>query len=188
MDQESIDLAFMEATEAMNKAMEHLENELLKIRTGKASPSLVSGIKVNYYGSPTPVNQVASVTTSDSKTIVIQPWEKGTISLIEKAIFEANLGITPQNDGEVIRLSIPPLTEQRRKDLVKMSKSLGEDCKVSIRSSRRDILDVIKKAVKEGYPEDAAKRNEDEVQVLTDKYISKTDGLVEVKEKELMQI
>lgn len=188
MDQETIDLAFMEATEAMNKAMEHLENELLKVRTGKASPSLVAGIKVNYYGTPTPVNQVASVTTSDSRTIVIQPWEKSTISLIEKAIFEANLGITPQNDGEVVRLSIPPLTEQRRKDMVKMSKSYGEDCKVSIRTSRRDILDVIKKAVKDGYPEDAGKRSEDKVQSLTDEYIAKTDAMVDVKEKELMHI
>jgi ribosome recycling factor len=188
MDQETIDLAFFEVKESMNKALEHLENELMKVRTGKASPNLVSGIKVDYYGTPTLLNQVASVSTSDSRTIVIQPWERSMIAPIERAIFEANLGITPQNDGEVVRLGIPPLTEERRKEMVKLAKSYGEDCKVSVRICRRDLIDTLKKAVKEGYPEDAGKKLEDKVQQLTNEYSAKTDSLVESKEKELLQI
>jgi ribosome recycling factor len=188
MDQETIDLAFLEAKGSMNKALEHLENELMKVRTGKASPNLVSGIKVDYYGTPTLLNQVANVSTSDSRTIVIQPWERSMIAAIERAIFEANLGITPQNDGEVVRLGIPPLTEERRREMVKLAKSYGEDCKVSIRNSRRDLIDTIKKAVKDGYPEDAGKKQEDKVQQMTNEYSTKTDALVDSKEKELLQI
>lgn len=188
MDQELIDLIYSDAKDSMKKALDHLENELLKVRTGKANPSIVSGIKIDYYGSQTPINQVASVTTSDSRTVVIQPWEKGSIAQIERAIFEANLGITPQNDGEVIRLSIPPLTEERRKELVKFCKSLGEDCKVSIRNNRREMIDTVKKAVKDGFPEDMGKKYEEKAQSLTDEFIGKTDAIIEVKEKELMQV
>ncbi len=188
MDQELIDLVYSDGKDSMRKALDHLDNELLKVRTGKANPSIVSGLKIDYYGSLTPVNQIASVTASDSRTVVIQPWEKSSIAQIERAIFEANLGITPQNDGEVIRLSIPPLTEERRKELVKFSKSLGEDCKVSIRNFRREMIDTVKKAVKEGFPEDLGKKYEDKAQSLTDEFIGKTDSVIDVKEKELMQI
>lgn len=188
MDQELIDMVYSDSKDSMRKALEHLENELLKVRTGKANPSIVSGLKIDYYGTQTPVNQIASVTVSDSRTVVIQPWEKSAIAQIERAIFEANLGITPQNDGDVIRLSIPPLTEERRKELVKFSKSLGEDCKVSIRNSRRDMIDTVKKAVKDGFPEDMGKKYEDKAQTITDEYIAKTDSIIDVKEKELMQV
>lgn len=186
--QDEVNLYVEEAQEAMENAIDHLQKELSKIRAGKASPAMLSGLLVAYYGSPTPLNQVANVSTSDSRTIVIQPWEKTSLGPIEKAIFEANLGVTPQNDGEVVRLNIPPLTEERRRELVKKSKSLGEDAKVSIRNARRDAMEHIKKGVKDGFPEDAGKRLEDEVQNLTNKYGEKVDKLIESKEKDIMTI
>jgi ribosome recycling factor len=174
--------------ESMNASIEHLKYELTKIRTGKASTSLLNDLAVNYYGAMTPVSQVASVSTADARTLVIQPWEKSMLRPIENAIFEANLGITPMNDGEVIRLTIPPLTEERRRDLVKKAKHEGEEAKISVRSIRQKTLDVIKKAVKDGYPEDAGKDKEETVQNLVNKYVKTIDHLIEVKEKDVMQV
>ena len=172
----------------MDSSIDHLKSRLLTISTGKANPALVSGIVVSYYGAPTPLKQVANVTVADSRTLVIQPWEKSTIEAIEKAIFEANLGVTPQNDGELVRLSIPLLTEDRRKQLVKLAKSEGEDAKVSIRSARRKLVDGVKNAVKDGYPEDAGKRKEEEAQKLTNEYTRKIDSLILNKEKDILTI
>lgn len=186
--EEDINLYLEMAEESMSDSIEHLRKELRKLRTGKASTSMFSDILVAYYGSPTPLNQVANVSTSDARTIVIQPWEKATLAPIEKAIFEANLGLTPQNDGEIVRIMIPPLTEDRRKQLVKKAKALGEDAKVSVRNARRDAMEGIKKGVKDGYPEDAGKRREGEVQDLTNNFGKKIDSLIEAKEKDIMTI
>lgn len=176
------------AKETMEDSIEHLRKELMKIRTGKASAAMLNGIRVVYYENLTPLNQVANVSTSDARTLVIQPWEKSMLGPIEKAIFEANLGLTPQNDGELIRINIPPLTEERRRELVKTAKSLAEEAKVSIRSGRHKGMDQIKKAVKDGYPEDAGKRMEERVQKLTDEYTQKVDDLIEAKEKDIMTV
>ena len=172
----------------MQDAIDHLQKELLKVRTGKAAPSMVSGLTVDYYGSPTPLNQVANVSASDSKTLTIQPWEKTMLGPIEKAIFEANLGLTPMNDGEVVRISIPPLTEERRKILVKNVKSLGEDAKISLRNTRQKLMEMVKKEVKDGYPEDAGRRKEDEIQKMVNSFGAKVDQIVELKEKDIMTI
>lgn len=182
--EEIIELAQM----GMDAAIEHLQQELVKVRTGKASASMLGGIVVSYYGSPTPLNQVSNISASDSRTLNIQPWEKNMLGPIEKAIFEANLGITPQNNGEMVILNIPPLTEERRKELVKKSKSLAEDSKVGVRQARRDAIDDIKKEVKNGYPEDAGKKKEDEIQELTNKYTAKIDDMVKAKEADIMKI
>ena len=180
---------YFELTESeMDASIDHLKRELMKISTGKANPNMVSGILVSYYGSETPLNQVANVTVADSRTLTIQPWEKSMIAPIEKAIFEANLGVTPQNDGELVRLSIPPLTEDRRKQLAKQAKDQGEDTKGSIRNARRDLMNEIKKAVKDGYPEDAGKRKEDEAESLTKKYVGRVDELVKNKEEDIFTI
>lgn len=176
------------AQESMDKAIDHLNHELAQIRTGKASPSVLGGIMVAYYGSPTPLSQVANVATADARTITIQPWEKNMLGPIEKAIFESNLGMTPMNDGELIRISIPPLTEERRKELVKKAKSLGEDAKISVRNARRDAMEHIKKAVKDGFPEDAGKKLETEIQDITNNYNDKVDKLIVAKEKDIMTI
>lgn len=172
----------------MDAAIEHLQHELVKVRTGKASATMLNGILVPYYGNPTPLNQVSNITTSDSRTLNIQPWEKNMLGPIEKAIFEANLGITPQNNGEMVILNIPALTEERRRELVKKSKSLAEDSKVGVRQARREAIDDIKKLVKNGYPEDAGKRKEDEIQDLTNKYTNKIDEMVKIKEADIMKI
>lgn len=186
--QEDLNFFVEHAEEQMEHALEHLQRELIKVRTGKASTSLVDGLLVPYYGHPTPVTQVANVSVSDARTVIIQPWERNMIAPIEKSIMEANLGMTPQNDGEVIRLSIPPLTEERRKDLVKQSKHLGEETKVGIRSARRDAMEHIKKAVKNGAPEDLGKRKEQDVQDLTNKYSDKVDKMLEAKEKDILTV
>jgi ribosome recycling factor len=172
----------------MEASIEHLAKELSKIRAGKASPAMVKDILVDYYGSPTPMSQVANIGASDSKTLVIQPWEKSMLGVIEKGIFEANLGVTPMNNGETVMIIIPPMTEERRKDLVKQAKSLGEDAKISLRSARHKAMDAIKKAVKNGYPEDSGKRREDEVQKMTDNFGGKVDQLVKAKEEDIMTI
>ena len=177
-----------EAQLGMDDSIDHLQKELAKIRAGKASPNMLSGIVVDYYGAKTPLNQVANVSTSDSKTITIQPWEKSMLAPIEKAIFEANLGVTPQNNGEIVIINVPALTEERRKELVKRSKATGEDAKVSIRNSRREAMEGIKKAVKGGYPEDAGKRKEEEVEKLTKEYVEKVEKLIQSKEKDIMTI
>ncbi len=177
-----------EAKEHMNKAVDHVENELTKIRAGKASPQMLDGIVVDYYGNPTPLTQVANVNTPDARTIVVQPWEKNMIPVIEKAITDANLGINPQNDGSVIRLNVPPLTEERRKDLVKKVKAEGEAGKVAVRNIRKDVNEKIKKLQKEGVSEDEVKVGEAEVQKLTDSFILKIDKHIEVKEKDIMTV
>jgi ribosome recycling factor len=155
---EEVNFLVETAEEAMEKALDHLNKELGKITTGKATPAIVRDLLVNYYGTPTPMNQVANISTSDARSLVIQPWEKSMLAPIERSIFEANLGVTPMNDGEVVRLSFPPLTEERRRDLVKKAKALGEDAKVSSRSSRREAMEGIKKAVKDGFSEDEGKK------------------------------
>ena len=188
MQEEEISTYIEMAKESMDDSIDHLQKELVKIRTGKASPNMLNGVLVDYYGSPTPLNQVANVGTADARTLVIQPWEKTMLAPIEKSIFESNLGLTPQNDGEIIRINIPPLTEERRRQMVKRAKELGEGTKVSVRNARRDAMDAIKKSVKDGYPEDAGKRKEQEVQQLTDAYAEKVEKLIEVKEKDIMTI
>ena len=172
----------------MAKAIDHLETELSKIRAGKANPSILDGLHVDYYGTNTPLNQVSSVTTPDARTLVIQPWEKSMLAPIEKAILGANLGFTPQNDGTVIRITIPPLTEERRKELVKKTKAEAEHAKVAIRNLRRDANEHIKKEIKAHLPEDMAKDAEDKIQKMTDQYIGMVDKHVETKEKEIMTI
>ena len=186
--QEEVNENIEGAKMAMEDSIEHLQKELSAIRAGKASPNMLSGIIVSYYGSPTPLNQVSNVGASDSRTITIQPWEKNMLAPIEKAIFEANLGVTPQNNGEVVIINIPPLTEERRKELVKKSKAEGEDTKVGIRSARRDAMEYIKKAVKDGYPEDLGKRSEEEVEKMTKEFVEKVDQLISSKEKDIMTI
>lgn len=186
--QDDIKAAIDRATDLMDTALDHLQQELLRLRTGKASPSLVSGILVDYYGSPTPMSQVANIGTADSRSLVIQPWEKSMIPAIERAIFESNVGLTPQSDGEGVRINIPPLTEERRRDLAKQAKALGEDAKVSVRNARRDANNAIRKEVDTGYPEDQAKGKEKRVQEFTDKHIAKIDETVAAKEKELTTI
>ncbi|MBP7821326.1 MAG: ribosome recycling factor [Saprospiraceae bacterium] len=188
MRQEEINQRIEATRVSMEHSIEHLTNELVKVRTGKATPSLVSSVMVPYYGSPTLLSQVANVTVADSRTLLIQPWEKKMIGPIEKAIFEANLGVTPGNDGEFIRITIPPLTEERRKELVKKCKHLGEESKVGVRNARREMMEAVKKAIKDGLPEDAGKKTELDIQHLTDKYSEKIDKLLEVKEKEILTV
>ncbi len=185
---EEVEMLMDDMKESMDKSIDHLQTELIKLRTGKASPAMLGGIKVDYYGSPTPLNRVANVGASDAKTLTIQPWEKSMLSVIERAIFEANLGVTPMNNGEIIIINIPPLTEERRKELVKRAKALGEDAKVSLRSSRKKALDYVKDMVKNGFPEDAGKRVEGKVQDETNGYGTKVNQLVEAKEKDIMTI
>lgn len=177
-----------QAEEGMDKAISHLEAELVKVRAGKANPNLVDGLVVDYYGAATQINQIANVTVADARTLAIQPWEKNMLQPIERAIIAANLGINPQNDGMIIRLFMPPLTEERRKDLVKRAQAEGEHSKVSIRSIRRDGIEKIKKLQKNGLSEDICKDAEKTVQDLTDKYISLVDKHLAAKEKEIMTI
>lgn len=188
MTNDELNEHYEEAQLLMDSAIEHLNNELSKIRTGKASTAMLKGIMVEYYGTPTPLNQVANVATADSKTLTIQPWEKSMLAPIEQAIFAQNLGLTPQNDGEIIRINIPPLTEERRKSLVKQAKSDGEDAKVGIRQARHKIMDYIKKAVKDGYPEDAGKRKEEEVEKMVKQFGEQIDGIIDAKEKDILTI
>lgn len=186
--QEDIELIIDMCQEGMKNSLDHLGTELNKIRAGKASPSVLDGLLVEYYGSPTPLNQVANVGVSDARTLTIQPWEKTMLAPIERAIFNANLGFTPMNDGEMIRISIPPLTEERRREYVKRAKAEGETAKVSIRNSRREGMEGIKGAVKDGYPEDAGKREEERVQKMTDKYSKMVEEMIDAKEKDIMTI
>lgn len=176
------------AGDHMNKAISHLEAELVKIRAGKANPQMLDGLVVDYYGSPMPVNQVANISVMDARTLSIQPWEKNMLQPIERAIINANLGVTPQNDGAIIRLFLPPLTEERRKELVKRCQGEGEHSKVAIRNIRRDAIEGIKKLQKNGLSEDAAKDAEAEVQQVTDKFISLVEKHLASKEKEIMAV
>lgn len=172
----------------MGKAIEHLGEALLAVRAGKASTHVLDGVMVDYYGTATPVAQVASVTVPDAKTILIQPWEKGLIGAIEKAIVNANLGLTPSNNGEQIRLTIPALTEERRKQLVKQVHGDAENCRVSLRNARRDAVEAFKKAGKEGMPEDMAKDGEEAAQRMIEKFTKKLDELLAAKEAEIMTV
>ena len=172
----------------MQKAITHLEVELNKIRAGKASPAMLDGVMVDYYGAMTPLSQVAGINTPEARTLVIQPWEKSLIKNIEKAIIDSNLGLAPSNDGIMIRISVPPQSEDRRKDLVKRAKAEGEHAKVGIRNLRRDANDNIKKLQKAGLPEDLAKDGEAKSQKITDDYITKVDKHLDAKEKDIMTI
>ena len=176
------------AAAKMQDAVAFLEEDLKTYRAGKANPAMFNNVMVDYYGSPTPVPQVASITVPDARTIIIQPWEKNMIAKIEKAIMDANLGVTPQNDGVQIRITIPPLTEDRRKDLVKKVKAAGESAKISIRNARRDANDLFKKAQKDGMPEDEAKDSEAVIQKDVDKFNKKVDEVIAAKEKEIMTV
>ncbi len=184
------DLKFVldSAKEAMEKSISHLESELTKIRAGKANPGMLEGIAVDYYGARTPLNQVANVNTQDARTIVVQPWEKSMLTPIEKAIQAANLGFNPQNDGVLIRIIVPPLTEERRRDLVKKAKQEAEDAKVGLRSARKEAMEEVKKLQKDGLPEDEAKDAEVKIQQLTDAYAVKCDKHLEQKEKEILTV
>lgn len=186
--EEEVSLYLEDAEERMSKAISHLEHELVRIRAGKANPSLLDGIKVDYYGVNTPLNQVSNINTPDAKTILIMPWEKAMLGPIEKAILAANIGLTPMNNGEVIRINIPALTEERRVQLVKQVKAEGENAKISIRNTRKQTNDELKKLLKEGLAEDTEKAAEEKVQELTDEYVKKVDELVESKEQEIMTI
>lgn len=176
------------AEQKMSAAIEFLDEQLARIRAGKANPKILDGVKVPYYGSLVPLTNVATVTTPDARTIIITPWEKNLIRDIEKAIMDSEVGITPENNGEVIRLGIPPLTEERRRALAKQSKQEAENAKISVRNARRDAIEAIKKSVKEGVPEDVAKDAEAEVQKVHDKFIKKVDELYAAKEKEIMTV
>lgn len=176
------------AAEKMQKAVDHLNEELLNVRAGKASINVLNGVMVDYYGSQMSIGQVASVTVPDAKTVLIQPWERNMIAPIEKAIINSNIGLTPSNNGEHIRLSIPPLTEERRKGLVKQVRTDAETARVSLRNARRDAVDAFKKAQKEGMPEDVAKDGETMAQKLIEKYTKKLEDLLLAKEAEIMTV
>jgi len=188
MSAEDVALTLELAEDAMQKAINHLEAELTKIRAGKANPQMLDGIVVDYYGSPTPINQIGNISIMDARTISIQPWEKNMLQPIERAIIASNIGINPQNDGNLIRLFLPPLTEERRRDLVKKSHGEGEHAKVAIRNIRRDAIESIKKAQKNGLSEDATKDAENDIQELTDRYISLVDKHLSSKEKDIMAV
>lgn len=185
---EEVELVLDVAEEKMQNAIKHLEKALLKIRAGKASPTMLNGVFVDYYGVNTALNQVANIGTSDARTIVIQPWEKNMIEPIERAIMAANLGFNPDNNGEIIRINIPMLTEERRASLVKQVKAEGEEAKISIRTARRDANEELKKMQKDGLSEDMEKTAEEKVQKMTDKYYTIVDDHIEVKEKDIMTI
>ncbi len=176
------------AKQKMNDAVQYLEEDLKTYRAGKANPSVFNNVMVNYYGSLTPLPQVASVSVPDAKTMLITPWEKSMIPLIEKAILDANIGYTPQNNGEQIRINVPALTEERRRELVKKSKVAGENAKISIRNARRDGIEALKKAQKEGLPEDVQKDSENTIQKEVDAFNKKVDEILIVKEKEILTV
>jgi len=181
-------LVYDDVQEKMDKSIEHIEKSFQKIRAGKASPDMLGGVMVDFYGAMTPIHQTANVTSPDARQIIVQPWDKSQISNIEKAILAANLGFTPKNEGEVLRITVPAVTEERRRELVKQAKSEAEDAKVAVRNSRRTGNDEAKKLEKEGIPEDDVKKLQDDIQKLTDEYIQKIDKLFEKKEKDIMTI
>ncbi len=188
MINDDVDLRISIAKEQMESTISHLDGELAKVRAGKANPKIVMGVMVNYYGTMTPLPQVANVTSPDPRTITVQPWDKQMIGEIENAIRNSNLGFNPDNNGELVRINVPQLTEERRKELVKQCKSIGETAKVSMRNARRDAIDELKKLVKSGLSEDLEKDAEGDVQKLTDSYTKKVDEMLALKEKEIMTI
>ncbi len=178
-----------DARKRMDKSVKAFQSEIARVRTGRASVALLDGVKVDYYGSTMPLNQMATITVAEARLIVIQPWDPSAIGAIEKAIQRSDLGLTPVNDGKVIRISIPPLTEERRKELVKMVRKMAEEARVAIRNIRRDILDDLKKMKKEGeLAEDDFYRAQDQLQKITDEHIKKIDKILETKEKEIMTV
>ena len=185
---ETVDSIIQQGSAQMDLAIDHLKKELTKIRTGKASTGILEGMLVDYYGNSTPLQQVANVGIADARTITIQPWEKSMLAKIEHAIFAANLGVTPMNDGEIIRISIPPLTEERRRDLVKQAKTMGEEAKVALRHARHKIIDFIKKEMKDGFPEDIGKRKEAEIDKMLHNHSETIDHLITSKEKDIMTV
>lgn len=184
-----IDGILLETEENMDKAMAALERDFAKLRTGRASTGLVEGIRADYYGTPTPLGQMASIAVPDSRTITIQPWDRGGFAAVEKALLKSDLGLTPVNDGKIIRIAIPPLTEERRRELVKVARKYGEETKIAVRNMRRDANDSLKKAEKDKeISEDEQKRALDDVQKLTDRYVAEVDRKCQAKEKEIMDI
>lgn len=185
---EDSQFCFDEAKESMQLAVQHLEKEFQKIRAGKSSPQMLDGIKVDYYGTLTPLDQLSNINTPDPRQIIVQPWDKSVLIAIEKAIMAANLGFNPKNEGEVLRIIVPPLTEERRKDLAKKAKTEAENAKIAIRNIRRTANETAKKLEKEGAPEDEIKKLESEIQELTNSFISNVDKLLEAKEKDIMTV
>lgn len=185
---DSLESIMQETSASMKKAISHLESELSKIRAGKATPAILDGIFVDYYGNATPLNQVANITVPDARTLSLQPWERNMLGPIEKAIIASNIGLNPQNDGTYIRLFLPPLTEERRKELVKRVNSEGESARVSIRSIRRDAIEHIKKLQKDGLSEDEAREAETRIQGVTDKHIALIEQHLKDKERDIMTI
>ena len=185
---EEVDFFLEHAVETMGKSIARLSQELTKIRAGKAMPNMLDALNVDYYGNSTPIHQVASITTPDARTLIIKPWEKAMIGEIEKAIINSDLGLNPQNDGEIVRINIPALTEERRMILVKQAKAAAENGKVSIRNIRKDTNEQLKKLLKEGASEDLIKDAEAKVQKHTDEHVKKIDGIFEVKEKDIMTL
>lgn len=185
---EEIHMALEEAREKMTKAIERLESELSKIRAGKAHPSMLESVRVDYYGSMTPVSQVANVNSTDARTLVVQPWEKSMLDPIATGIINANLGLNPMNNGEVLIINVPPLTEDRRKELSKRARSEGEGARVGIRNARKDANDYLKAAKEEGMSEDDLKKGEQLVQELTDKFVGKVESVLSAKEADIMTI
>jgi ribosome recycling factor len=177
-----------EAQESMLIAVNHLDKEFQKIRTGKASPQMLEGIRVDYYGAMTPLDQMANINTPDPKQIIVQPWDKSVLSLIEKAIMAANLGFNPKNEGEVLRIIVPPLTEERRKDLVKKAKTEAENARIAVRNIRRASNEAAKKLEKQGVSEDDIKKLEHDIQETTNGFIAKIDKALEIKEKDIMTV
>lgn len=186
--QEEIEMMLEEARSSMDKSIEHLTKELTKIRAGKANPSMLNSVMVEAYGVQSPLNQLASITTPDARTLAIQPFDKSTLQDIEKGILQANIGLTPQNDGEFIRLNIPPLTEERRRAMVKQTKGEGEDAKISLRSARKEAMDFIKSLEKDGLSEDMAKNAEEDVQKVVNEYTTKIEAIISKKEAEIMTV
>jgi ribosome recycling factor len=185
---EDLQLIYDELKQSNNKSLVHLENELLKIRAGKATPSMLTSVMVDYYGSPTPIQQVANINTMDARTLTVQAWEKNMLNEIAKGIMNSNLGLNPQNNGDQLIIQIPPLTEERRRDLVKKAKAEGEHAKVGVRNNRKDAIDMVKDLKNEGLSEDMTKDAENEIQNITNGFIKKIDDLVDAKEKDIMTI
>ena len=185
---EEIEFTLAEANEGMLLAVQHLEKELQKLRAGKASVQMLDGVKIDYYGAMTPIDQAANISTPDGRQIIVQPWDKSVLGLIDKAIQAANLGFNPKNEGEILRISVPPLTEERRRDLVKKAKAESETAKISIRNIRRLANETAKKLKKDGVPEDEVDKLEIDIQKLTNEHIAKTDRIFEVKEKDIMTV
>jgi ribosome recycling factor len=185
---EELEFTLEEATEGMQNALHHLEKEIQKLRAGKANPQMLEGVKIDYYGVMTPVDQTANISSPDARQIIVQPWDKSLLGLIEKAILAANLGFNPKNEGEILRIQVPPLTEERRRDLVKKAKAEAENAKISIRNIRRNANETAKKLKKDGLPEDEVDKAEIEIQKVTDEYIEKVEKILEIKEKDIMTV